>query len=108
MPVSILGCWKAGCAFLALPPSLPRERLAWMVVDAGLSAIIHRGRLPEELRPAGVLSLDLAAAALGEPGFSVGPAGSRLVPESLAYLIYTSVTTGRPKAVMIEHRTLDA
>ncbi|HYG63144.1 MAG TPA: amino acid adenylation domain-containing protein, partial [Thermoanaerobaculia bacterium] len=89
MVAAMLGVWKAGGAFLALPPDLPAERLAWMTKDAGLAAVLEEGPLPER-------------------GSLAGAAALPVLHGSLAYLIYTSGTTGQPKAVMVEHGSLAA
>ncbi len=95
MVAGILGVWKSGAAYVPLDPSLPAERLAWMVRDLRLAALVA---------PEARAGWDLPVADPGdgeEPGEPVLPA-----PGQLAYLIYTSGTTGSPKAVMVEHRSL--
>ena len=128
VPVALLGVWKAGAACVPLDPDQPEARLAWLVEDARLAAVVTTGgrrpacidgkALPVLDLTAGTLA-DLTAGALegaaadkeatetamgsGAPGH-LRLAGAR--PEGLAYLIYTSGTTGRPKAVAVEHASL--
>ena len=73
MVVALLGMLEAGAAYLPLDPATPRERLAWMLADAGAAALVTDGRLPAA--PAGpwpVLRLDggeeAGAAAARAPG----------------------------------------
>ena len=99
---TLLGILEAGGAYVPLDPNYPRERLGFMLEDAGAAVIVtERGlasRLPAS--EARVLVLD------GEPEEGVAEAEPRPgVPGNLAYLIYTSGSTGRPKAVGIEHRS---
>jgi amino acid adenylation domain-containing protein len=102
--VTLLGILEAGGVYVPLDPSYPRERLKFMLEDAGATVIVTESALADRLPPsrAHVLRLD------GAPGASeIAPAATptRAIPGNLAYLIYTSGSTGRPKAVAIEHRS---
>ena len=104
--VGMLGVWKAGAAYVPLDPGYPPERLAFMLEDAGVAALLTQAPLLERLpaHGAGAICFDRDAAALaGQPAT---PPDEQAAPERLAYLIYTSGTTGTPKAVMVEHRNL--
>jgi amino acid adenylation domain-containing protein/FkbM family methyltransferase len=101
--VGLLGILKAGAGYVPLDPSYPKERLAFMLEDAKVAALVIRrsveDALPEHHLP--VLRLDadensLAAESTEEPSTGVGP-------DNLAYVIYTSGSTGKPKGVMITH-----
>ncbi|HZF08986.1 MAG TPA: amino acid adenylation domain-containing protein, partial [Thermoanaerobaculia bacterium] len=90
--VGLLGIFKSGGVFVPLDPSYPLERLSYIVADAGISVLISEPERLGELPDTPVLVL------LGEEEEepAENPASwSR--PESLAYLIYTSGTSGRPK-----------
>jgi amino acid adenylation domain-containing protein len=103
MVAALLGILKAGAAYLPLDPGYPRERLFFMIEDAGLRILLTREGLGEALPPRpGVEALALEA--LREPPPSPRPVDlPRQWPENLAYLIYTSGSTGRPKGVAISH-----
>jgi amino acid adenylation domain-containing protein len=96
--VAMLGILKTGAAYVPLDPSYPRERLAFMVEDAGLAGVIAPERLREAL-PDGLGSLDPGAGDAGAR-FEAPSAGG----DALAYVIYTSGSTGRPKGVAVPHR----
>jgi amino acid adenylation domain-containing protein/non-ribosomal peptide synthase protein (TIGR01720 family) len=105
--VGMLGIWQAGAAWVPLDPGYPADRLAFILEDAGLAAVVTRdrpaSRLPAFSNP--LLSLDRLEQAPPSPG-RVGGDGRGAGGEGLAYVIYTSGTTGRPKGVMVEHGNL--
>ena len=98
--VALLGVLKAGGAYLPLDPAYPSERLAFMLGDAAVAALVtarHGAAPPPCAAPVVCVDdLDLDA----EP--DANPAGP-VDPARLAYVIYTSGSTGRPKGVMITH-----
>ncbi|MFL6199847.1 MAG: amino acid adenylation domain-containing protein [Thermoanaerobaculia bacterium] len=102
VPMALLGVWKAGGAFVPLDPDAPPARIADLLDDVEPSAVVFRGSLPVPV-PAGVEAVDLDD--LRAPLAGELPA---IRPGQLAYLLYTSGTTGRPKAVMVEHGSLAA
>ncbi|HSG40329.1 MAG TPA: amino acid adenylation domain-containing protein, partial [Thermoanaerobaculia bacterium] len=105
--VGLLGILQAGGAYVPLDPAYPAERVAFMLEDAGASAVlVHeslRERLPAEAADLPVVVLDTEKLT-GEDE----PPPSGVLPENLAYLIYTSGSTGRPKAVAIQHASAAA
>jgi amino acid adenylation domain-containing protein len=82
LAVALLGVLKAGAAYVPLDPSLPQERLRFLIADSRASLVLTRAEIHEE--------------AADDPAVEV-------VPGNLAYVIYTSGSTGRPKGVMIPH-----
>lgn len=100
----LLGIWKAGCAYVPLDPAYPAERLAFMVGDAGMRLLFADVDLPAAVRDAGrlrVLHPDVAVGTPAEPG-AAAP-GRTAAPRDLAYVMYTSGSTGAPKGAMITH-----
>ena len=106
MPVGLLGILKAGGAYLPLDPSYPRERLAFMLEDAGAPVLVTQsallGRLPAQ--QAKVVRLDadwptIARRSTNAPTFAPDP-------QNPAYVIYTSGSTGIPKGVVMAHQAL--
>ena len=107
MIVGLLGIWKAGGAYLPLDPGYPRERLAFMIEDAGVRVLLTSQRLSSTLPStnAQVVSLDSAWQESIAPLPDHNPV-SDLDCSNLAYVIYTSGSTGRPKAVLVQHESL--
>jgi amino acid adenylation domain-containing protein len=101
--VAVLGVLKAGGTYVPLDPSYPKDRIAYMVEDAGVAAIVTERALRGELPPhsGAVIDVDepLSAAPQENPGVRVGAAHA-------AYMIYTSGSTGRPKGVQVPHGAL--
>jgi amino acid adenylation domain-containing protein/thioester reductase-like protein len=111
MMVGLLGALFAGAAYVPLDPDYPAERLAHMLEDSAVGALLVQGRLLPRLGqlPArlaaggGVIDLDEAtAAATAAPADGGRPGGGE--PGAAAYVIYTSGSTGRPKGAVVPHR----
>ena len=106
MIVAILGILKAGGAYVPLDPDDPEGRLRLIVEDAGVTALITEGRLARSSPCLGVptVLIDEESRALDRQGdVDLAPAAS---PTSLAYVMYTSGSTGEPKGVLIENRSV--
>ncbi|MEU6009327.1 amino acid adenylation domain-containing protein [Streptomyces sp. NPDC047453] len=106
MVVAVLAVLKAGGAYVPIDPELPRDRIAFMIEDAGLPVLVTQSSVAPGLPESGATTLcvdelreELAAESaevLGEP----------VEGGDLAYVIYTSGSTGRPKGVQLPHRAL--
>jgi amino acid adenylation domain-containing protein len=105
--VALLGVHRAGAAYVPLDPAYPTDRIAHVLGDAAVRAVLcdaaSAARLPAVDAP--VLTLPNAVA-----GLAVDDDAAYRAPEidgdALAYVIYTSGSTGKPKGVMISHRAL--
>jgi amino acid adenylation domain-containing protein/non-ribosomal peptide synthase protein (TIGR01720 family) len=108
MVVGLLGILKAGGAYLPLDAEYPRERLKYMIEDARASVLLTqielRERLPAELS-AEILYLESEEWEAGPVGGDEEEPCSCVGGCNLAYLLYTSGSSGKPKAVAVEHRS---
>jgi amino acid adenylation domain-containing protein len=104
MVVALYGILKAGGAYVPLDPEYPADRLAFMLEDAQVERLLTQAHLREEQPPfhGAVLRLDADWAAVAD--HSSAPPDVQIDPDHLAYIIFTSGTTGRPKGVMNTHR----
>ncbi len=104
MIISILAVLKSGAAYVPLDPNYPKERLAFIVEDAGLQTIIStkKSELPQD--QAQVIYIDAEQEAISRQS-EQNPANSA-VPQNSAYVIYTSGSTGKPKGVVIQHQSM--
>jgi len=102
--VAMLAVMKIGAAYVPLDPSYPSARLAYMVDDARLDALLTagRGNQPVKNHPLPLLSLDEQWDRINEQP-RTRPA-IVVPPDALAYVIYTSGSSGQPKGVMVNHR----
>ncbi len=118
---AIYAIMSAGAAYVPIDPGSPVLRAAAISRDCKVRAVVTtperaRGLVPAlgEHRPRVVLLVDDDGSAdeLGVPTLDFAevasqtavPRGVQLVDTDLAYLLYTSGTTGVPKGVMLTHR----
>lgn len=103
--VTLLAVLRAGAAYLALEPDDHPGRLARLTADAEAALVITepslRERLPEGVRVHVPQPGPSGTAAPGEPAVA-----QDVAPEQLAYISYTSGSTGEPKGVAVPHRAV--
>ncbi|HEX6747471.1 MAG TPA: amino acid adenylation domain-containing protein [Longimicrobium sp.] len=101
LPAALLGVMKAGAAYVPIDPSYPAERVRWMLEDSAAAVVVTTPAIAETLPETGaeVMAID-----------GIVPAPDLHLPQvdgdDVAYVVYTSGTTGRPKGAAIPHRAL--
>nr|WP_269749532.1 non-ribosomal peptide synthetase [Xenorhabdus lircayensis] len=113
MIIGLFGILKAGGAYVPLDPAYPAERLAYMLNDAAPVAVLTQTALRHRLLSADPLISDMAVIAIDAitEKATASPANSDpqvpgLTARHLAYVLYTSGSTGQPKGAMVEHRNV--
>jgi amino acid adenylation domain-containing protein len=103
---AILAVLKSGGAYLPIDANDPPDRLAQLLADAKPHLVLTNKAIAEKFTDCASTivcleeqRIDLAPAAITVPHTRVGPC-------NLAYALYTSGTTGAPKAALVEHRNI--
>ena len=106
--VALLAVMKAGAAYVPLDPDYPADRIAYILGDCRVHALIttadlaaHANSLTCPLVLLDQHRTDIAR----QPTLRLTRSDTATTPSDLCYVIYTSGSTGRPKVVMIEHHS---
>lgn len=104
--VAMLAILKAGGAYVPFDTAYPAERLSYLLEDTGVAVLVTTQHLAGQLpsHDARVVCLDdaeISAEIARENGDDLPMAAT---PDSVAYVMYTSGTTGKPKGILVPHR----
>jgi len=102
--IGLLGILKAGAAFVPLEPSYPAPRLLALMAETGVAILVTSSRLLAKFPPGPtiVICVDIESASIA----SESPACPEvpLTEESIAAVMFSSGSTGAPKAIPRPHR----
>ncbi|HEX2268956.1 MAG TPA: amino acid adenylation domain-containing protein [Pyrinomonadaceae bacterium] len=106
MVVALLGVLKSGGAYVPLDPSSPQKRLKLMLDDAGVTVVLVQEHLRERLpaHRARIIAVDSDWKTVARESTESLP--NECTATNLAYVMYTSGSTGSPKGVSVMHRSV--
>lgn len=121
LPVAIHGILKAGAAYVPLDPTAPPARLRMIIDRCGIQVVVTReerraivaGELAASpsltgcvgLDPGDDLTLDAVSWDTVTAAATSAPPEVGLIEQDLAYVLFTSGSTGEPKGIMHSHRS---
>lgn len=106
MIIGILGILKAGCAYLPIDPSYPKERISYMLSQSGAGLILTDTKTKAIIAANTYEAVDISLRENQIYDADHANLEQAVSPDDLAYVIYTSGSSGKPKGVMVHQKAL--
>jgi amino acid adenylation domain-containing protein len=108
MIVGLLGILKAGAAYVPIDPDYPEERISFMLADTEAMLVLTCKSLAWRFSNNGIRTVCLDTGGESIERFDDGGQLSSAAgePGDLAYILFTSGSTGQPKGVCVPHQAI--
>lgn len=104
--VHLLAVLKAGCAYVPIDPSTPMNRFNYILNDTKMGLLLTEAKYLDKFSKVESLCVEFIDIDHLSDHIVSANHDKQVSESDLAYIIYTSGSSGNPKGVMIEHRTV--